>query len=104
MKEEINLTQKKISNQLEAIQRFIETMDIEMIDAFLDSNLTYQDFKKNIFINKLEKAFKKFASFGDTQLLSYPGRCNVCDKSKIGFTFIGNISQNYMSVIFDNSD
>ena len=39
-------TETKISNQIQAIQHFIEKMDIEMVDAFLDNDKTYQDFGK----------------------------------------------------------
>ena len=94
----------KIANQIEAIQHFIKNMDIEMIDAFLDNDLTYQDFKKNIFINKLSKSFEVFKIDGDTTLSSYIGACNVCDKTKTGYTFIGNKTHNYMSIIFDTAD
>ena len=38
-------TETKISNQTQAIQHFIEKMDIEMVDAFLDNDKTYQDFE-----------------------------------------------------------
>ncbi len=100
----MSLTENKISNQVQAIQHFIEKMDIEMIDAFLDNDKTYQDFKKNLFINKLQQAFAKFADLGDTQLFSVQGNCNNCDKTKTGFTFIGNNSNNYMSIIFDTAD
>jgi len=96
--------QKKIANQIEAIQHFIQNMDIEMIDAFLDNDLTYQDFKKKVFINKLSKSFEEFKNTGDTMLVSYIGSCNVCDKTKTGYTFIGNNSNNYMSIIFDTAD
>jgi len=74
------------------------------IDAFLDNDKTYQDFKKNIFIGKLKNAFLQFSNFGDTRLFSIEGNCNICDKSKTGFTFIGNNSHNYMSIIFDTVD
>lgn len=47
-------TKTKISNQTQAIQHFIEKMDIEMVDAFLDNNKTYQDFEKYLFISKLQ--------------------------------------------------
>ena len=38
-------TENIISNQTQAIQHFIEKMDIEMVDAFLDNDKTYQDFE-----------------------------------------------------------
>lgn len=99
----MNHTKIKISNQTQAIQHFIETMDIEMIDAFLDNDKTYQDLKKSIFIDKLQKALKQFSNYGDTRLFAVEGNCNTCDKSKTGFTFIGNTSNNYMSIIFDTA-
>lgn len=96
--------QIKISNQKQAIQHFIEKLDIEMVDAFLDSNKIYQDFEKKLFISKLHKAFETFADLGDTHLIAVEGRCNSCDKTKTGYTFIGNNSNNYMSIIFDTTD
>ena len=95
---------EKISNQIDAIQYFIEKMDIEMIDAILDNDLKYQEFEKHIFINKLKNAFITFIERGDTHLLSFDGRCNSCDKTKTGFTFVGNKSKNYMSIIFYTAD
>ncbi len=97
-------TETKISNQTQAIQHFIEKMDIEMVDAFLDNDKTYQDFEKYLFISKLQKVFSTFADLGDTHLLTVEGSCNSCDKTKTGFTFIGNNSNNYMSIIFDTTD
>lgn len=97
-------TETKISNQTQAIQHFIEKMDIEMVDAFLDNDKTYQDFEKYLFISKLQQVFSTFADRGDTHLLTVEGSCNSCDKTKTGFTFIGNNSNNYMSIIFDTAD
>lgn len=97
-------TKTKISNQIQAIQHFIEKMDIEMVDSFLDNDKTYQDFEKYLFISKLQKAFETFTDLGDTHLIAVEGSCNSCDKTKTGFTFIGNNSNNYMSIIFDTAD
>ena len=46
-------TVSKISNQIQVIQYFIEYMDIEMEDAFLDNDKTYKDLEKDLFIGKL---------------------------------------------------
>ncbi len=100
----MNQIETKISNQTQAIQHFIEKMDIEMVDAFLDNDKTYQDFEKYLFISKLQKAFETFTDLGDTHLIAVEGRCNSCDKTKTGFTFIGNNSKNYMSIVFDTAD
>lgn len=98
------ITETKISNQPQAILHFIEKMDIEMVDAFLDNDKTYKDFEKYLFISKLQKAFETFTDLGDTHLLTVKGSCNSCDKTKTAFTFIGNNSKNYMSIIFDTAD
>lgn len=87
----MNSSKIKLSNQVEAIKYFIQKMDIEMIDAFLDKNKTYQDFEKSIFIDKLQVAFEEFKERGDTFLISIEGRCNGCDISKTGFSFVGNV-------------
>lgn len=99
----MHIPQTKISNQVQAIKHFIKEMDIEMVDAFLDDDKTYQDFQKYLFISKLQHVFEKFADLGDTHLLAIDGSCNYCDKTKTGFTFIGNYSNNYMHIIFDNA-
>ena len=97
-------TETKISSQAHAIQHFIEKMDVEMVDAFLDNDNRYQDFEKYLFISKLQKAFETFTDLGDTLLFAVEGSCNSCDKTKTGFTFIGNNSKNYMSIIFATAD
>ena len=90
-----------IKNQEQAIRHFFEQMDVEMIAAFLESSKTYQDMEKEKFMSKLEKLFEKFIESGDTVLISYPGRCNNCYKDKVGYTFVGNHSFNYISIIVD---
>ncbi|MCK6649149.1 MAG: hypothetical protein L6Q66_05810 [Bacteroidia bacterium] len=94
----------KISNQTQAIKHFIQKMDIEMVDTFLDEKKTYQDFEKCLFIKKLQGAFEAFGALGDTFLFAHEGNCNSCDKTKCGITFIGNNSNNYMNIIFDEVD
>ena len=65
----------KINTQEEAIKFFIEKLDIEMIDAFLDDCKTYQDMQKRIFIAKLNRVFQTYKETGDTYLVSYRGSC-----------------------------
>ena len=91
-----------INNQEEAIKYFITQMDIEMIEAFLDAKKTYQDMQKDKFLSKLERVFQIFNESGDSSLIPYQGRCNSCYKDKIGYTFVGNYSFNYISIIVDS--
>jgi hypothetical protein len=93
-----------ISSQDEAIKHFMEQMDIEMVDAFLEGNITYQDMDKQIFLSKLDRVFEAFKESGDAFLMSFSGSCNSCDKNKQGFTFVGNYSFNYISIIFDSEN
>ena len=72
-----------------------------MIAAFLDENKTYQDMQKSKFLYKLERVFQVFKDSGDSNLIPYKGRCNTCYKDKIGFTFVGDYSFNYISIIVD---
>ena len=63
-------TETKLPTQTQAIQHFIEKMDIETADTFLENDKTYQDFEKYLFISKLQKAFETLAYLGDTYLIS----------------------------------
>ena len=94
-------TYKHIKTQSDAVLHFLQHLDIEMIDSVLDPNRTYQDFKKHIFIQKLNYAFNEFVQSGDTCLLYYPGFCNSlsCDYKCTGFRFVGNHSGNYFDLI-----
>lgn len=97
----MNQTETKISNHIQAIKHFIEKMDIEMVNVFLDNDKKYHGIEKYLFISKLQKAFETFIDRGDTQLFAVEGSCNSCYKIKNGYTFIGNNTNNYMSIIFD---
>jgi hypothetical protein len=104
LKTTVNSKKYNIKDQASAIKYFIEQMDIEMIEAFLDVNKTYQDMQKDTFLSKLNNVFEFFKLSGDTYLASYQGKCNNCFKNKIGYTFIGNYSFNYISIIVDSEN
>ncbi|MGL6269330.1 MAG: hypothetical protein ACRC2O_15460, partial [Chitinophagaceae bacterium] len=79
----------------ETIIHYFEKMDIRMLDILLDDTKTYQNASKDIFLEKLALAFKKFKNINDTFLTSYKGICGskVCpNKGCKGFSFVGNIS------------
>jgi hypothetical protein len=87
-----------------AVRYFIQTMDIEMLYFILDDEITYQDFSRNEFLLKLERAFEDFKTNGDTFLNAIEGRCGQCSKDKTGFLFVGNNSRRYMNLLFDQSN
>ncbi|MFM7473240.1 MAG: hypothetical protein ACKO00_04940 [Crocinitomicaceae bacterium] len=92
---------KTLTTKREALVHFFQLMDIEMIALLLNDSPTYQDFPKEVFIQKLSRTFDEFKEKGDTFLNAIQGTCGICDKSKNGFMFIGNASKQYMSIIFD---
>jgi hypothetical protein len=94
----------ELNSQVKAIKYFFERMDIEMIDAFLSDELTYQDVDKKTFIFELSTVFDRFIDSGDLYLIAFEGACNSCIKGKFGYTFVGNKSSNYISIIFDIKD
>lgn len=92
--------QINIPNHIVAIKHFIEQMDIEMIDSFLDADRRYDGMDKAFFIKQINHVFEVFKSEGDTYLISIEGRCNKCNMAKTGYTFVGNNSKRFVNIIF----
>ena len=88
-----------IKSQIDAVRLSIEQMDISMADTLLDHR-KYQNFDKADFLRRLLSVFDLFKNSGDSFLVAIEGRCNSCDPSTQGFTFVGNNSLNYISLIF----
>ena len=57
--------------KLELIIENFESMNLSMLDVLLDDDKTYQDARKEVFIEKIEEIFSKLKSNGDTRLDSY---------------------------------
>ena len=76
-------------------------MNTEALYLLLDVERTYQDWKRNEFILKLERVMEKFEADGDTYLNAVQGACGgSCSKGQNGYLFIGNNSKNYMNLLF----
>jgi hypothetical protein len=90
-----------MNSHAESVVYFIEHLDIDMVDTLLDNKRTYQDFNKNIFIQKLGNAFNRFLKSGDTKLEIYHGNCisATCSAGCKGIRFIGDYSGLYMDLI-----
>ena len=56
------------TSQADAIIHYVKHLDIDMLETLLDSKLTYQDFPKSTFIQKLNIAFDDFIQAGDKKL------------------------------------
>jgi len=79
-------------------------MDIETLRKHLKGEYSYEDTTKEVFLNEIERLFKRHKNAGDTKLLIYEGKCtddtcSNCDKR--GYRFVGNRSRNYIDLIFD---
>lgn len=90
-----------LDTQVKAVKYFFERMDIDMLDSILSEDITYQEHDKKIFLRELSIVFDSFTDSGDTFLIAFDGACNSCRKGKFGYTFVGNVSNNYISMIFD---
>jgi len=99
---EVNLPSKK-----ELIIKAFSTMDISLLEVLLEDYKTYQDAPKDVFIQKLTILFKQFKEEKNTILVPYEGKCNGkgCDnKGCGGYSFIGNVSQSYIDLIFEETE
>lgn len=102
----IKMPENKLHTQADAVLHLLQNLDIEMLDAILEEEHTYQDMNKSVFIQKLGIALDKFMETGDTYLRRFEGHCNseFCNYKCRGFSFIGNSSGNYMDLVVDIKD
>ena len=94
---------KGIQTQADAVIHYIRHLDLDMIDTLLDGKYKYQDFSKNIFIQKLGIAFDEFIHTGDFQLEVNNGFCSqfICNNQCSGFRFSGKKSGLYFDLIIE---
>ena len=82
----------------------LEQMDVGMLDILLDDEKTYQCATKEVFLKKLSKLFKNFQQENDTFFVARPGKCKsdeCTNKGCSGYAFVGNKTDNYMSLVFE---
>ena len=98
-----NSSKPILSTQADAVIHYIKHLDIDMIETLLDGELTYQDFSKDIFIQKLGIALDEFLQTGDTQLDISNGFCSefVCNNQCSGYRFSSQSSGLYFDLIID---
>lgn len=92
-------------NQREAFLYYMSKMDSDMLFLILEDNRTYQDAKKEVFIEKINEALSVFSKNGDTELLVIKGECGneSCHKGCPGYTFIGNCSGTHLDLIMEGN-
>ncbi len=95
----IGVRRGKLTTQYDAIVYFISMLDIEMVDAFLDEDISYQDFSKKTFVHKLGAALEQYKQLAQNVNSIHNGECVGCNKGCKGLTFL---SENgcYMDIIF----
>jgi len=84
-----------------------QNMNLNMLEVLLDDNRTYQEASKEVFLEKISDAFHEFKSDGDTLLKAFIGVCtsNLCpNKGCKGYSFIGNMTNNHIDLIFEEED
>jgi len=99
-------TPSHLKTHADAVIYFIRNLDIDMVDDLLDEKYTYQDVKKNIFIQRLSVAFDEFIAAGDTQLEVNNGFCSlfVCNNQCSGYRFSSKSSGLYFDLIIEIED
>jgi len=88
------------NSYIQTILNAFVSMDIETLRLYLKDEYSYEDTTKEIFLNEIERLFKRRKNAGDTKLLIYEGTCNDDNCIKRCYRFIGNRSRNYIDLIF----
>jgi hypothetical protein len=83
---------------LEATKR----LDIEMFEEFYIHTEDYKQSKRLFLLKDIAIAFSKFKELGDSYLEPNLGVCNRCNKGCHGHVLVGNKSQNYINLLFEN--
>lgn len=96
---------RELITQLDAVVYHFQLMDADMIDDLIDDDAVFSElFTRTAFRLQLQKAFDEFSKSGDTYLEAIDGFCQdmQCNYLKKGFRFVGNLSQNWMDIIFEH--
>jgi hypothetical protein len=98
-----NTSRPILNTQSDAVIHYIKHLDIDMVETLLDGELTYQDFSKPIFIQKLGVAFDEFLQAGDLELIISNGFCSefICNNQCSGYRFSSQSSGLYFDLIID---
>lgn len=95
---------RKLTNQVKAIQYFIEQGDADMVFSIVNNAPQLTDKTKLEIQNELRDFFDEFEKSNDTQLIPYPGKCPGCFKGRTGFMYTGNVSKNKQPLLFKQKD
>jgi hypothetical protein len=82
-------------------------MDTDMLSLALNESRTYQETVKDVFVSKLDEVFQIFKSNGNTALIPYAGKCGseeCTNRGCRGYSFFGNVSNDFLSLIFEEEE
>jgi hypothetical protein len=93
---------KELNTHLGCVLYHLQRFDIQMVSDLLQDDITYMEYSKNVFVEKLSIALQEFRQHGDLYLERISDYCdsNMCNHKKVCYTFIGNKSKLYMALIF----
>lgn len=91
-------------SKIETVIKAIEKMDIDLLDLVLDTNKSYMDVPKEMFLSKLSSEFGKLKKRGVTEFNKVSkGNCQNCYKDYSGFTF-STTNNDYLDLLFLEKD
>ena len=95
---------KSDSSRNKLIVKAISEMDLEQLEILTENYLS--EYKREEFLKYIKSKFNKFKENNDTHLIAHSGSCNAydCNKGASGYTFIGNNSNTYCNIIFENEN
>jgi hypothetical protein len=95
---------KSDSSRNELIVKAISEMDLEQLEILTENYLS--KYKREEFLKYIKSKFNKFTENNDTHLIARSGSCSGydCNIGSSGYTFIGNNSNTYCNIIFENEN
>lgn len=95
---------RKLTNQVKAIQYFIEQGDADMVFAIVNNAPQLTDKAKLEIQNELRDFFDEFENTNDTQLIPRAGKCPGCYAGRTGFMYTGNVSKKKQPLLFEQKN
>ena len=93
------MTKKPFPLIVQEVVMAIEEMDHGLAE-FLLHEAGYREKSDTPLLVMLKDAFNYFRKNGDIGLEAYQGKCDICYKGDVGFTFVGDTSGDFFSLIF----
>lgn len=95
---------KSDASRNKLIVKAITEMDLKQLEMVTKNYLS--EYKREEFLNYIKSKFNEFKENNDTQLIAHSGICSGsdCNIGVNGYTFIGNNSNTYCNIIFEQEN